>query len=331
MVTTLSCRMRSASLPLQVRLHHRLQLRLQAREAAPHLGQLRRRVVRDLAGGEDRAADRGGDGGGVGDVHRQARQLAARARPAATRRPISSAPSMNDATSVSSRASRCRPRDAARGQVRGHVGKVVVGLAADGLEDLHGFGGPAERRLDRGGPTCAAPAPRSGRVRWPSRRGSGPGRGSSRIRGFGKYCCSQKKRHSPRRSGGRLQLADLKRLGSRQPREGRCFIHPASTVRAVVASGLAMGLTYKMRRINGFVKVGGLFARQVTVDGSNANRQNEVGSGAAAQELLPAGRRARGARSADGRPILFPNPKDVRRIGLVDASLMLWRRTSDRP
>ena len=57
----------------------------------------------------------------------------------------------------------------------------------------------------------------------------------------------------------------------------------------------------------------------------------EVGSRAAAQELLPLSRERAAPPDfgAAGRTC-FPNPKDVVDPN-VDVILMLWRRTSDRP
>jgi len=65
-----------------------------------------------------------------------------------------------------------------------------------------------------------------------------------------------------------------------------------------------------MRRINGFVKVAarlfarGLISERESVDGSNINKENEVGFRAAAQELLPLSRER-------APPPDFPNSKDV--------------------
>ena len=104
-------------LALQERLHHRGELRAQAHEGPPRLGELGRSVVRHLAARKDGAANRRppprscrarATRGGRGGARPRGAPPGARSRPR---------PSMNDATSERASGSRCRPGTRAAGRI----------------------------------------------------------------------------------------------------------------------------------------------------------------------------------------------------------------------
>ena len=136
-------------LAVEERLHHRGELRPQAGERAPRLGQLGRGVVRDLAAGKDGAADR----------HRHLRRVAHErgavgeaGRAFVARHAAGDLDGAFDERRHVGKRERLEVQalDAGRGKDRGDVGKVVVGLAAERLENPNALGGEAQRLTDRG-------------------------------------------------------------------------------------------------------------------------------------------------------------------------------------
>ncbi len=150
-------------LPAQEALHHARELRLQAQEAAAHLQEPRRGVVRHLPRADDGLADGPGHRAQVADAGGQV------AEPwGPLRRPDPACdlePAFDEGSDVHEGPRlEVRAGDPGRGQGLGQVGQIMVGLAAEasekrpplrrdrqGLADTAGFGQRLER-LDAGLP-----------------------------------------------------------------------------------------------------------------------------------------------------------------------------------
>ena len=135
----------------QVALHHGRELRLQAQERA---AQRRRAAARRRPPPRPRAGARGGRPPrprSCPGPRRRAGRAAGAPSTRATRRAISTPPSMNEARSASARGSRWAPRARATAERLGRVGQVVVGLAADGAEQRHTLARPGQRLADGAG------------------------------------------------------------------------------------------------------------------------------------------------------------------------------------
>ena len=131
----------------QVPFHHGRELRLQAQERPAHVGELRRRVVRHLARGQQRATHGGRDVGRVLGFRRQPGEAGCVLGPGDPARDLDAA--FDEGREVGERprleVRAARPR---HGQGRGGVGQVVVGLAAEGPQERHTLARPDEGGAD---------------------------------------------------------------------------------------------------------------------------------------------------------------------------------------